>query len=189
MIELRRDADVHRITLCGGENRIELVAWLGSAPPEEQQRFAQGAMALMGRLATAPIPTVAALNGHCYAAGALLAMACDYRVMREDRGWICFPEVDVSVPIPPLAMALLRSKLPPATLRDVVLSGRRYAAAEAVAAGLVDAVAPADALQERADELARSLAAKPRASFAGLKRALYADLRRLIEPAAERGAG
>lgn len=226
MMELRRDGDVHRITLCEGENRIQLafvdrlgellarvekecdgagalviagegkffsngldLDWLASAAPEDQQRFARDAMRLMGRLATFPAPTVAALNGHCFAAGALLALACDFRVMREDRGWICFPEVDVSVPIPPLAMAVMRSKLPPATLRDVILTGRRYAAAEAVAAGLADAVAPEGELQQRATQLASSLAGKPRGSFAGLKRALYAEVQRLIDPGGAAGGG
>ncbi len=223
-MQLRRDGDLHCITLCRDENRIDLafvdelarllarvekecdsagalvitgegkffsngldLAWLGSAAAAEQQRFASDAIAVMGRLALLPLPTVAALNGHCFAAGALLAMACDYRVMREDRGWICFPEVDVSVPIPPLAMALLRSKLPPGTLRDVVLSGRRYAAAEALAAGLADEAVPADALLARASERANALATKPRGSFAGLKRALYAEVRRLAGGDGEAG--
>ena len=44
------------------------------------------------RVLTFPIPTIAAINGHCYGAGAFLAICHDYRLMREDRGYFCFPE-------------------------------------------------------------------------------------------------
>ncbi|XP_062581606.1 uncharacterized protein LOC134243364, partial [Saccostrea cucullata] len=46
-----------------------------------------------------PIPTVAAINGHCFAAGAFLALCHDYRVMRSDRGWISWNETLISLRI------------------------------------------------------------------------------------------
>ena len=55
---------------------------------------------------------VAAVNGHAFAAGAFLAMACDFRLMRADRGWICISEIDVGVPIGAPMMGILRAKLP-----------------------------------------------------------------------------
>lgn len=49
------------------------------------------------RLLTFPLITVAAINGHCFAGGFLLALACDFRVMREEldgrRAWCCMNEV------------------------------------------------------------------------------------------------
>lgn len=38
---------------------------------------------------------MAAVNGHGFAGGCMFAFACDYRVMREDRGFLCLPEVDL----------------------------------------------------------------------------------------------
>ena len=36
--------------------------------------------------------------GHVYAAGGLLALAHDYRIMREERGWFCLPEINLPLP-------------------------------------------------------------------------------------------
>jgi len=122
------------------------------------------------RLALLRVPTVAALNGHAYAGGAVFALACDYRIMRSDRGWICFNEVDVQVEIPQRLMDVLRAKLAPTVARDALIAARKYTAPEAVACGMVDeAVAEEDVLP-RAIALARELAVKPRATFATIKR-------------------
>ena len=128
------------------------------------------------RLLLLPIPTVAALNGHAFAAGAFIALACDYRLMREDRGWFCISEVDVGVPVDTATMQLLRAKLPPAAARDALLTGKRYTAAEAIAAGIADGEASEGDLLTRAIALAASLAVKERSIFTTLKRNLYGDV-------------
>ena len=144
--------------------------------PEEATAFGLELMRGMGRLLVFPIPTVAAVNGHAFAGGALLAASCDYRVMREDRGWLCMAEVDVGVPIDPELMALLAAKLPPATLRTSVLEGHRYPGTEALAAGWVDALAPEDELLSAAVERAAGLASKGRDIFAAIKRGLWGEI-------------
>ncbi len=143
---------------------------------EDMARFGASMQQIMGRLLTLPVPTVAAVNGHAFAAGAFLALACDYRIMREDRGWICISEVDAGVPIGAPMMALLRSKVPAATAREAVLSGKRYAADEAIAAGFADGKAPEDELVADAKALAQSLAGKERRIFGTLKRQLNAEV-------------
>lgn len=125
------------------------------------------------RLLLLPVPTVAALNGHAFAAGAFLALACDYRLMREDRGWFCISEVDVGVPIDIPMMKLVSAKLPPATVRDAVLTGKRYTADEAVGASIADGKASEEALLDQAKALAASLADKERNIFRTLKRNMY----------------
>jgi len=131
---------------------------------------------IMGRLLLAPIPTVAAVNGHAFAAGAFLALACDYRIMREDRGWICVSEVDAGVPINQAMMDLLVAKLTPNTARDAVLTGKRYAADDALAAGFADGKAAEGNLVAEAVKLASSIASKERRIFKTLKRTLYGEL-------------
>lgn len=145
-------------------------------PKEEFAEFGATLMRCMGRLLVFPIPTVAALNGHAFAGGAILAGSCDYRTMREDRGWICVAEVDAGVRIDPLLVEILKAKLPPQTVRTSILEAYRYGGIEALEGGWADRLASEDELLPLAIEKAASLASKKRAIFGQVKRALYGDL-------------
>ena len=98
--------------------------------------------ALCADLMSFPIPVIAAMNGHTFAGGVGLAMACDWRVMRSDRGYICLNEIDVPIAFPRLTYALFKPKLPKNVLSDVTLRARRFNAPEALSKGLVDELAP-----------------------------------------------
>ncbi|MEZ5342188.1 MAG: enoyl-CoA hydratase-related protein [Acidimicrobiales bacterium] len=52
---------------------------------------------LYARLLTLRVPTIAAVQGHCFAGGAMFALAHDHRIMREDRGFFCLPEIDLGM--------------------------------------------------------------------------------------------
>jgi enoyl-CoA hydratase/carnithine racemase len=131
---------------------------------------------LFARILAFPGPTVAALQGHVFAAGAMLALAHDWRVMRADRGFFCLPEVDITIPFTPGMDALIRSKLSPSTAIEAMTTGRRYGGIDALAAGLVDeAVAEADVVP-RAVERVRGLAGKDSATLATIKQRMFADV-------------
>ncbi len=125
------------------------------------------------RLTAFPYPTVAAINGHAYAAGAVVALAHDYRIMREDRGYFCLPEIDLKVALPSGLLEMFRDRMSPQALRDSVLFGRRYTSTEACAAALVDVLAPAAEVLPRAISLAASLAEKDPPTLGAMKRGLY----------------
>jgi Delta3-Delta2-enoyl-CoA isomerase len=130
---------------------------------------------LFGRLLRLSALTVAAVNGHAFAAGAMFASAHDYIVMREDRGYWCLPEVELGLPLTAGMHAVMAAKLPHATLQDALLSGRRYDAPQAASAGIVDHVVPEDAVLPEAVALAADLAEKSRSVIAEHKRLMYAD--------------
>jgi len=138
--------------------------------------FARQMNEIHRRMLMLPFPTVAAVNGHAFAGGAFMALSCDYRIMREDRGWICISEVDAGVPLPQGMMEFLRLRLPAATVRDAVLTGRRYDADDAMAAGFSDGKAAAELLRGMATELARDLACKEPSIFKAIKQAYYAPI-------------
>jgi len=109
---------------------------------QTQQDFIPNALdPLAKRLLSFPIPIVCALNGHTFAAGLAVALACDYRVMKGSRAWCCLNEVHFGAPLPPSLAALLRAKIgDPRAVRKCGLEGHRFSAQEALSVGLVDRV-------------------------------------------------
>jgi enoyl-CoA hydratase/carnithine racemase len=156
-------------------NGLNLEAIMGMNA-DEMGQFRVAMAKITGRLLMMPVPTVAALNGHAFAAGAFLALSCDYRIMREDKGWLCISEVDAGVPISSPMINLLLHKATPNTARDAVLTGKRYTAEDAIAAGLADGKAGEEQLVEHSVALAVSIATKERNIFGTLKRTLHAKL-------------
>jgi enoyl-CoA hydratase/carnithine racemase len=128
---------------------------------------------LLGRMLVFPAYVVAAVNGHAFAGGAMLAAACDARVMRQDRGWWCLPEADLGLPLTDAMYATVASRLSGPTLQEAVTTGRRYTGPEAVAAGIAQAVAPEPDVVDRAVELAAAMAGKDRHTLAVHKRLLH----------------
>ncbi|HJQ44178.1 MAG TPA: enoyl-CoA hydratase-related protein [Jatrophihabitantaceae bacterium] len=122
-----------------------------------------------------PVPTVCAIQGHCFAAGAMLALAHDFRVMRADRGFFCLPEVDINIPFTRGMSALIQGRLSKKTAHEAMTTGRRYGGGEALEAGIVDAVAHEDDVLSAAVEMARPLAAKAGATLGIIKSRMYAD--------------
>ena len=101
------------------------LGWMGSIAREEARTFLNDTQAFWARLLVFGVPTVAALNGHAFGAGAVMALAHDYRVMRADRGYFCFPEVDLKLRFRPGMLALIQRRLSPAAFRDALLTGTR----------------------------------------------------------------
>jgi enoyl-CoA hydratase/carnithine racemase len=155
--------------------------WMSGASPADAEEMLRQAHLLLARVLVFPAVTVAAVNGHAFAAGAMLALACDSRVMREDRGYFCLPEVDLGLAFTPGMTALLKARLTAATAHEAMVTGRRYGGPEAVAAGLADEAVPADQVLTAAGHRAGALAAKPRATVAAIKRGLYADVVSALE--------
>jgi enoyl-CoA hydratase/carnithine racemase len=163
-------------------NGLDLV-WMRGQKPEALGAFLASFQGLLARLLAFPLPTVAALGGHAFAGGAMLALAHDFRVMREDRGYFCIPEVDLGFPLAPGLVALLRARLPRTVLHEAVVTGRRYGGPEAVAAGIAEAAVPEAEVVPSAVERAAGLAGKDRATLAALKRGIYAETLAVLEGA------
>lgn len=149
--------------------------WL-SANAENAAAYVDDVHALFARMLTLPMPTIAAVNGHAFGAGAMFAMAHDFRVMRADRGFFCFPEADINIPFTPGMAALIQAKLTPATAVASMTTGRRFGGQDAAAAGLVDEAVAESALLDVATERVRALAGKDRGTLGAIKSTMFATV-------------
>ncbi|HMG40195.1 MAG TPA: enoyl-CoA hydratase/isomerase family protein [Acidimicrobiales bacterium] len=129
---------------------------------------------IFARLLTFPAPTVTAVNGHAFGAGAILAAAADHRVMREDRGYFCFPEVDLGMVMSPEFDAVLRARYPRRTHLEALATGERYGGPGAVRAGLVDHAVPEGDLLATAITAASAHAGKDGSHVRALKAQIHA---------------
>ncbi len=153
--------------------------WLMAAG-DEANGFVEEVHRIFGRILAFPAITVAAINGHAFAGGAMFATAHDFRVMRDDRGYWCLPEVDLGLPLTPAMSAVITAKLPRETAHEAIMTGQRYDAAEAQMAGIVTLTAPEDDVLADAVDLATDFAEKNRGVIAAHKQLLYADALRII---------
>ena len=154
--------------------------WMGSQERKDQRVFIGDTQALWARLVCFPMPTVAAINGHAFGAGAVHAFAHDFRLMHTERGYFCLPEVDLRLRFRPGMLALIQSKLTPSACRDAVLTGARFGAAQARDLGIVDEAVSAEELLPRAIARVCALSGKDRETYRAIKRGLYGPVFELL---------
>ncbi|CAM2758460.1 enoyl-CoA hydratase/isomerase family protein [Skermania piniformis] len=138
--------------------------------------YVQQVHELFARILICPVPTVAAVNGHAFGAGAMLAIAHDYRIMRVDRGYYCFPEADINIPFTPGMAALIQAKLTPQAALTAMTTARRYGGADALNVGLVDRTAPESEVVAAAVETVTPIVGKDRATLAAIKSTMFGSV-------------
>jgi Delta3-Delta2-enoyl-CoA isomerase len=146
--------------------------WM-NAHPDESQPMLAGVHRLFGRMLTLGCYTVAAINGHAFAGGAMLTCTFDDRVMRTGRGYWCLPEVDLGLPLTPAMYATVAAHLPQATLHEAIVTGRRYGAEDALSGGVVEHTAAEDDVLPLAVERAAAMSGKNRAVIGNHKQQMY----------------
>jgi enoyl-CoA hydratase len=134
------------------------------------QRFVESLDAVLRALFLFPRPLVAAVNGHAIAGGAIMAFACDYRLMTAGR--IGVPEALVGVPFPALALEIVRFAIPPQHLQPMIYLAKTIEAGAAREIGIIDEVVATDFLLMRATAVATQLGEIPAEAFALTKRQL-----------------
>ena len=153
--------------------------WLAGGE-EPMVPFIADVMRLWARILEAPYPTVAAINGHAFAGGAMFALAFDQRVMRADRGFWCVNEVLLGMNLPPGMAAILQAKLTPQIVHEAVTQAHRFGADEALAGQIVDAVADETAVLPDAVARAASLGHTTSPALGQLKQRLYGPTLELL---------
>lgn|SRR5574340_514265 len=157
------------------------------ANPDRLPAYLDQVHTIFTRLLTFPMATIAAVQGHAFGAGAMLATAHDFRVMRADRGYYCLPEVNLHMPFTVGMSALLNSRLPKQTAVEAMTTGRRFGGVDARAAGIVDESVEGDNVLIAAVARAASLTGTHGANLAGIKRGIHASVLTVLAVGTEPG--
>jgi enoyl-CoA hydratase/carnithine racemase len=112
---------------------------------------------LFRRLVTYPLLTVAAISGHAFAGGAILCCAFDFRFMRSDRGYFCFPEIDLGIPLLPGMNALLKKTMPMYMVEYMEYTGVRLTAEQCMIHHIIHKACPMETLMDEATQFAMAI--------------------------------
>lgn len=138
-------------------------------------------LATVKALARSPVPVVAAITGHSPAGGAVLSLACDYRLMARGDFTIGLNEVRLGIPMPRFMFEMARLAMGQRRAEIACASGHLFRPEEALAAGFVDHVAEAEEVIPMAIEHCRRLLQLPPAAFAGSRQSGRRDLLELFD--------
>lgn len=170
-------ASGHPKLFCPGLDLVALVDYERGDLERFFTRFEEASRALYAL----EKPMVAAVAGAAVAGGCILALTADHRVLREGSP-IGLNEVRVGLPLPGWVVTLLGSAVPPAALTRVALLGLNHVDQEAVDAGLVHEVQPADGFESAALARLEELASRDSFAFGTTKAHIRApSLARMVE--------
>ena len=174
--EIAADASVRAVVFDGAGNNFcagaDLPKFMQEMESEPQET------ADLGRRATAalsalPQITIAAIHGYCIGGAIVLSAACDMRLAADDSRF-SIPELDAGIPLSWGGMHHVVRLVGESLANDLVLSCRPFSAEDALRAGLVSRVIPADSMANEVTALAEAVARKPRIVLAQTKRKLQA---------------
>ena len=173
--KLREDRSVRCVVLTGAGDRA-FAAGADIKVMVELSAQAGLAFGRLGHAATAavealPQPAIAAVNGYAFGGGCELALACDIRLAAE-QAQFAQPEVGLGIPPGWGGTQRLPRLVGPGLAAELIFTGRRVAAEEALRIGLVNAVYPADRLMPEATAMARRIAAHSPRALAAAKQAM-----------------
>ena len=150
--------------------------WISKQSEQEFEKTFKEVEEIFSRWALLPLPTIACITGHCIAGGAFLASVMDFRLMRADRGWFAFTEIDVKIPPSP-KLYLMADLLPNRqAVRELLLTGRRVGGDEAQKLGLVDESHLQDELFPRALQFAQQLSHKDLKTYSKIKQLIKREI-------------
>ena len=180
---LASDSSVRAIIVTGAGDRAFIagadIAEMKDKSPSEALAFARLGQAVCSAIEAAPQPVIAAINGYALGGGCEIALACDIRLASET-AVLGQPEVALGVPPGWGGTQRLPRVIGPGLARELIYTGRRVGAEEALRIGLVNAVYPPAELLERARalaaEIARNAPVAVRLSKEAIRRGLDVDL-------------
>ena len=139
---------------CAGADLTEF----GTAPSQAVARKVRWERDVWGQFLSLPVPVVAAIHGYCIGSGIEIALLCDIRIGAEGAVF-AMPEVQLGMIPAAGGTQMLPRTTGWSSAMDLLLTGRRIGAKEALSLGLLTRLAPENELLDQAWDLCRQLAA------------------------------
>lgn len=186
---IAKDIEVNSMILTSSDSKSFSVGidvdWISKRFQEQDgaaiKEFMYNMNDIFKKLLLLPVPSIAAINGHAFGNGAIISCACDFRFMRSDRGFFCFPEVDLGIPFLPGMLAFVNKAIPRYKFNEMYLSGRRVGATELSEHHIIEkASASIDELMKDATDFAKTFT-KKKGIFGELKKRLHKEVVSVID--------
>jgi enoyl-CoA hydratase/carnithine racemase len=187
--EIEKDPGISSVVITSSDPKnwsqgIDLTWITGAMEKNDQQGirdFMYGLNRIFKRILLYPMPVIAAINGHTFGDGTIMACACDFRFMKSDRGYFCFPEIDISIPFLPGMLAVVRKAIPYYKLEELAFSGKRTGALELEAHHvIVKACENEEVLMREALAFAKTFN-KKRPIFGEMKKRMHGSIIEIME--------
>ena len=125
--------------------------------------------ALTSRLLSFPTPVIAAASGHAIAKGAFILLACDYRIGLTEGTKTGLNETQIGMTMHHYGIGLAKERIAPTWLNRSLVNGEIFGPQDAVKAGFLDVLVPADKLMDTAMKTAKAMQELNMRAFAGTK--------------------
>jgi crotonobetainyl-CoA hydratase len=166
--EFQNDPELRVAILTGAGDRIFSAGWdLNTAEDEDQEYGSGGFGGLMNRF-DLDKPVIAAVNGACAAGGFEIALAADLMVA-ADHAFFFLSEATLGLTVASVSVARLCQRIPQPVAVDMLYTGRRIDAQEALKLGLVAEVVPKEELMDASRALAERIIKSAPLSVAAMK--------------------
>ncbi len=170
---------------CSGGDVHEIIGPLVGMEMPDLMRFTRMTGSLVREMRSCPQPIVAAVDGVCAGAGAIIAMASDLRYATpEAKTAFLFVRVGLAG-CDMGACAILPRIIGQGRASELLYTGRSMSAQEGLAWGFFNELVGSDKVLERAQQVARSLAEGPSFAHAMTKKCLHQEWNQSIEEALE----
>jgi enoyl-CoA hydratase/carnithine racemase len=161
------------------------IDWLGKQLQSQSfqniKDFMYGMNEVFKKLLLIPVPAIAAINGHAFGNGAILSCACDFRFMRSDKGFFCFPEVDLGIPFLPGMISFVKKAIPYYKFNELKLTGKKASAFELESSHvIIKACANEKELMKETLLFAKGLT-KKRGIFSEIKKRMHKEIVQVLD--------
>ncbi|MBN1635197.1 MAG: enoyl-CoA hydratase/isomerase family protein [Deltaproteobacteria bacterium] len=170
----------HEKIFCNGIDLAWLIPVVKSGDIKSVKDYIYMLNRSMRRLVLYPLLTVAAINGHAFAGGAVMSSCFDFRFMRAERGFFCLPEVNLGVPFTPGMTAVLGKAIPRFMLEDLEYSGKRLTPGQCEQYHIITKACPMETLMQEVLLFAGNLN-KRREIVQALKQEMNKDIVRVLD--------